>query len=422
VEVPDSESNRIGDEITIIAWVKPLGANGKCQDIVRRHFILGWVNKYNYNDWRCWIWDGSSWRAFNYPEPLSNYVNKWVFTAFTYSYGGKARVWVNNNYAEYDALWKPKLRASNWGIGWGGSDYPFEYFNGVIDEVRIYNRALSEEEIKYLFCIGAYRLQQKGEFTMPSWCNSYLKTYSYHGNDYRFAYADGNKLPYWREEGNDKIYWVKVDNIPANGDKNIYFYYGNPSANYEGNGDDVFIFFDNFDDGKIDNKKWYVDGSPAENNGYLILNGSRADKVKSTSKFGPYNISVISRVSTNLGHFRAICVGNYPLEAIDFAIYPSTTTAECLTGNDGTYTQHAGIGISNTQLFKKFEIDWLPSKVKFIQDSIPRHEITTNIPDSALDVGVCSWWSGEISYVDYILVRKYADSEPTITIGSEEYT
>ena len=148
VEVPDDPSNQLGNEGTLEALVKPLGSTGVVQDIIRRHYILGWVSGSNYNNWRCWIWDGSSWRFFNYPEPLSNYIGEWVFTAFTYKYGDKARVWVNDNYIEYDAPYQPVLRGSNWGVGWGGSDCPSEYFHGLIAFARIYNRALTPREIK----------------------------------------------------------------------------------------------------------------------------------------------------------------------------------------------------------------------------------------------------------------------------------
>jgi len=34
---------------------------------------------------------------------------------------------------------------------WIGGKYGTEYFNGLIDEVRMYNRALSEAEIKAIY-------------------------------------------------------------------------------------------------------------------------------------------------------------------------------------------------------------------------------------------------------------------------------
>jgi hypothetical protein len=59
------------------------------------------------------------------------------------------------------------------------------------------------------------------------------------GGDIRFTDSDGTTLlPYWVEgpinASNTKI-WVKVPQIPANGTKTIYLYYGNPTAQSESN-------------------------------------------------------------------------------------------------------------------------------------------------------------------------------------------
>jgi hypothetical protein len=74
------------------------------------------------------------------------------------------------------------------------------------------------------------------------------------GSDLRFEDEKGKELNYWIEEwnypNNAKI-WVKVPSIPANGETKIKMYYGNPSASAVSDGDKVFEFFDDFDDGDI---------------------------------------------------------------------------------------------------------------------------------------------------------------------------
>jgi hypothetical protein len=65
------------------------------------------------------------------------------------------------------------------------------------------------------------------------------------GGDIRFTDSDGTTLlPYWVEgpinASNTKI-WVKVPQIPANGTKTIYLYYGNPNAQSESSIADTFI-------------------------------------------------------------------------------------------------------------------------------------------------------------------------------------
>ena len=64
-------------------------------------------------------------------------------------------------------------------------------------------------------------------------------------DDIRFTDTDGTTLlPYWIEgpinASNTKI-WVKVPQIPANGTKVIYLYYGNPTAQSESSIVDTFI-------------------------------------------------------------------------------------------------------------------------------------------------------------------------------------
>jgi len=65
--------------------------------------------------------------------------------------------------------------------------------------------------------------------------------------DLRFA--DSNKvsgLPYWIEkkvDGSYAVVWVRIPKIPASGKKSIYMYYGYPTAQSEGNGNNVFIQF-----------------------------------------------------------------------------------------------------------------------------------------------------------------------------------
>jgi len=54
----------------------------------------------------------------------------------------------------------------------------------------------------------------------------------------------------------NSVLWVKVPSIPAGSTKTIYMYYGNPSATPMSNGDNTFIFFDDFNDNSLDLAKW----------------------------------------------------------------------------------------------------------------------------------------------------------------------
>jgi len=101
---------------------------------------------------------------------------------------------------QYDA--SPVFIGADDNDGNGVADY---FFNGSIDEVRIYDRALSTEEIKALY-------QAKAKLNYA---------------DIRF-YDGSTELSYWKES--DGKFWVKVPFIGHNSRKTIWVYYGNPHA------------------------------------------------------------------------------------------------------------------------------------------------------------------------------------------------
>jgi hypothetical protein len=78
-------------------------------------------------------------------------------------------------------------------------------------------------------------------------------------SDIRFTDDDGlSNLDYWLEEFHDSenaTFWVEVaDNLDT--DQTIFVYFGNAMAISNSNGEDTFIFFDDFDDGSLDIDKW----------------------------------------------------------------------------------------------------------------------------------------------------------------------
>jgi len=79
------------------------------------------------------------------------------------------------------------------------------------------------------------------------------------GSDLRFYDPNNQKLSYWIESwvyGGESIIWV---NVPVSGTSSIYMYYGNSQALSESNGEDVFIFFDDFEGSNLNLTKWNTD-------------------------------------------------------------------------------------------------------------------------------------------------------------------
>jgi hypothetical protein len=80
-------------------------------------------------------------------------------------------------------------------------------------------------------------------------------------DDLMFTDSNGaTELNYWIMEKTDSVsawVWVKVPSIPASSTKTIFMYYDNPAASSASNGDNTFLFFDDFgDDSSLDTTKW----------------------------------------------------------------------------------------------------------------------------------------------------------------------
>jgi len=235
------------------------------------------------------------------------------------------------------------------------------------------------------------------------------------GSDIRFTLSDGvTKIPYWIEEwdsvSQNAIIWVKVPQIPANGETTIYMYYGNPTATSESNGDEVFELFEDFEDNA---PTWTI------NNDYGLGNG--------------------------LWHITNVTEASYKGNSLYF-------------GNDSTLN-YDGAGVAregvvdtpqltltsgyNYELM--FYTKWgvQPWKRDILTVEINGEEIWEKPPPAAsenwyleqLDI---SEWAGQTIYVrfhfrsdrrnnryfgwaiDNVIVRKVVSPEPYVSIGSRE--
>ena len=182
VEIPDHPSLRLADAFTVACWVYPRAVvNAAGLDhagICWKGNMIGWgANAYN---WRIATASeaGLTWGScgggvegyFATANCFTNGLNAWYHVALVEN-GTVGTAYVNGVAltaadvtggnmtpprppAPYDT-WPDEPVRIGWSQGQGGNIDTLVYFNGIIDEVVIYSRALSEDEIEELMARGS---------------------------------------------------------------------------------------------------------------------------------------------------------------------------------------------------------------------------------------------------------------------------
>jgi fibronectin type 3 domain-containing protein/anti-sigma regulatory factor (Ser/Thr protein kinase) len=136
--------------ITLAAWVKPENISG-LRNIISHGYTLSpngeVILRMNSGKYEIGTWDGAG-HGTTFPIPTGD-LNTWVHLAGTYD-GVAWRLYRNGVQvnATNDATGAVTVNA-NWAIGARGTGTE-RFFQGCIDEARIYNRALSSGEIAQL--------------------------------------------------------------------------------------------------------------------------------------------------------------------------------------------------------------------------------------------------------------------------------
>lgn len=243
------------------------------------------------------------------------------------------------------------------------------------------------------------------------------------GADLRFTGSDGSTSQnYWIESwvnGGTSTIWVKV---ASSGTSAIYMYYGNPFAAAGSDGANTFVVFDNFD--RADNATvgvgWTETYDPSfeiSGNALKMIWVSGHDNVAVAGVFSVdtyiYQARMKASATNNLSYFiiygDAINRGIGVAFNIDSKIY-------ALNGNligsyaADTYYDFIVIYHRDTRLY-----DVSISGVGSLSGQTP---INTGITNT---VSFRTGTSVSTTYVDHIFIRQYAATEPSATLGDEEF-
>ena len=158
VIVPDSPNLRLTNELTIEAWINNRGTDSD-RAIVSKIGGVGGDNGYQmymrgdklmaqFNSL------GLPWPAFVIESPVSLATGVWYHVAWTYDQSAM-KLYVNGLPVATNVVGAHAIAASSSSLRLSGDDNNHVYFDGLIDEPSVYNRALSASEIAAIYNAGS---------------------------------------------------------------------------------------------------------------------------------------------------------------------------------------------------------------------------------------------------------------------------
>lgn len=150
VSIADANSLDLTNGMTLEAWVRPVDLQGWATIIAKEAGSTNAYSLYASDDTNlppsAYITTGGVERTVRANNPLP--LNTWSHVAATYG-NGQMQIYVNGQLVGSSNVTGSITSTSNpFRIG-GNTVYEDEYFRGLIDEVRIYNRPLNIGEIQY---------------------------------------------------------------------------------------------------------------------------------------------------------------------------------------------------------------------------------------------------------------------------------
>jgi len=155
IKVINDNSLNLGNNLTLISFIKnyqlPVSEDNLITHIIQKtqSYVLGFKHRFNLanNGSALWIYNGTSW---NHSGDYNIYNTRYKLIAGKYD-GISSKLFVNNELVSSQDI--------NLDIFTSTEDIYFstpydsyrKLFQGIIDEIRIYNRTLTDNEIKQLF-------------------------------------------------------------------------------------------------------------------------------------------------------------------------------------------------------------------------------------------------------------------------------
>jgi PKD repeat protein len=233
-------------------------------------------------------------------------------------------------------------------------------------------------------------------------------------SDIRFTQFGGQACPYWVETKTDSVtatVWFRTPNADVN---IVYLYYENVVATSESDGEDVFDFFDDFEDGTIDTNKWTLTSTPTETGGELIITNGNAVTLKNSIVTKNLIVRVDAYQSSNLtsGYMCPIQIGATYTIYLDFnhdliMVHQSVGTSHILPHNGYDDTTLRSYETNYNDVTDEWKFRWTSGAW-----TTWTGRTTTPTWNFVIYTG-----SGQLN-AKLALMRKYVTTEPTIEVGT----
>jgi hypothetical protein len=174
VSVPDSPILN-PSTVTLCTWVKIFNYSTAYQSIVNKGLGGGTryqlrIQPYPYNKFEVSIGNGSNYTMVSSLTTVN--LNTWYFVAATAD-GSTVKIYVNGRVENSKSQIAP-ITSVNQFLVVGARDDNKQWLNGTIDEVMIFNRSLTDDEIKFLYQEGLKKLKNSGMIQFNSQIKPYI--------------------------------------------------------------------------------------------------------------------------------------------------------------------------------------------------------------------------------------------------------
>ena len=267
------------------------------------------------------------------------------------------------------------------------------------------------------------------------------------GTDLRVFSADCTPLPFWGDSlgtsTNTRI-WVKVPNLEGGGNTELQVYYGRPEAETAADGDNTFIFFDDFDGPAVDDTKWEAVGEFATfetNNGLLryastnMLPGPRFKFARTKQTFAQQVIFdfVITRNNANGFGFSSADVdldrfiirdSGFGFDTLNqIAVMPDTISNGFATQNSYPILRFDRFVFNTVSITPQITAQNEFRMTRFANEGLGDENLDTltvnNVSMTGFRFIVSTFGPSFTIEMDNIRVRQHSDNPPVSTVGEE---